>query len=74
MKINDRYEIQLVVIENCKGMTGDCYTSFQEFRRDYPDAEFSFGYILFDTQTGFAAEDTEDWYDTPEEALAACPV
>jgi len=74
MKINDRYEIRVVVIENCNGITGDCYTSFQEFKRDYPQAEFSFGYIIFDTQTGSVVEEAEDWYDTPEEALTACPV
>jgi len=74
MKINDRYEIRIVVIESCNGATGDCYTSLPEFKTDYPDSEFLFGYILFDNQTGFAAENTEDWYDTPEDALTACPV
>lgn len=74
MKINDRYEIRIIVIETCNGVTGDSYDSLPEFKKDYPDSEFSFGYILFDNHTGVVAEDTEDWYDTPEDTLAACSV
>ena len=69
MKIDERFELRLVVLENRDEMTGDCYDSFLEFRRNHPYSGYIFAYIIYDTHEDEMAEDSKDWYDTPEDAL-----
>ena len=74
MKINDRYEIRIVILEVCDGvgvhrMIGDVYDNFEEFNRDKPFSDYKFGYVVFDTEYGYVPELCNEWNDSPEEAM-----
>lgn len=70
MKINERYEIRLVVgVSTPSGIVGDIYDSFEVFKDEHPNSPYDFGYIVFDAYTNTIAEWCNDWNDTPEEAL-----
>lgn len=70
MKIDGRYEIRVVVIELLPdGSTGDVYDDLSRFRADHPHGEYKFGFVVFDTATGFMPDDCNDWNDSPEEVL-----
>ena len=75
MKINDRYEIRIVVIElvyvpyGRYKYTGDVYDNFEEFRNEKPNSSYKFGYIVFDTEYGYVPDDCNDWNDSVEEAM-----
>lgn len=69
MKINERYEIKVVVIEENNGITGDCYNDFEDFKKSHPFSGYKFGFIVFDNQTGYVPDNCNDWNDSVEEAL-----
>lgn len=69
MKINERYEIRVVVVEDRNGATGDVYDNFREFRKEHPFSSYRFGFIVFDTEYGYVPDDCNDWNDSPEEAI-----
>ena len=49
MKINERYEIKLVVGElTSSGIIGDIYDNFKDFKDEHPNSPYDFGYIVFD--------------------------
>ena len=70
MKIDGRYEIRVVIVEVVGENTGGCYDSLVEFRKDNPDGDYLFAYIVFDTETQLVPDNCEDWNDSPEDALA----
>lgn len=75
MKINDRYEIRVVVLElvevnwSIYKHVGDVYDNFEEFQKDKPNSAYKFGYVVFDTEYGYVSDQCNDWNDTPEEAM-----
>ena len=70
MKIDERYEIKIVVLEIVKGtLIGDVYDNFQSFKKDHPESGYKFGFCVIDTKTGFVPEECNEWNDTVEEAL-----
>lgn len=74
MKINDRYEIRVVVLEIRDGIgvhnsIGDIYDNFEEFKKDKPYSSYKFGYVVFDTEYGYVPDECNDWNDSPEEAM-----
>lgn len=73
MKIDGRYEIRIVIIEQRNGTTGDVYDSLEQFRAEHPEHDekgYGFGFVVFDTLTGYVPDACNDWNDTPEEALS----
>lgn len=69
MKINDRYEIRVVVVEQKDGTTGDVYDNFKDFKREHPFSSYKFGYVVFDTEYGYIPDSCNDWNDSPKEAM-----
>ncbi len=70
LKINDRYEIRIVVIEiKDSGRTGDVYNNLSEFKEDKPFSGYRYGFIVFDTETGSIPSDCNDWNYSVESAL-----
>lgn len=75
MKINDRYEIRIVVVElvdvpySIYKYTGDVYDNFEEFRKEKPNSSYKFGFIVFDTEYGYIPDNCNDWNDSVEEAM-----
>lgn len=74
MKIDNRYEIRVVIVELREGVgvyrsTGDVYDNFEEFMRDKPNSDYKYGYIVFDTKYGIVPDNCNDWNDSPEEAM-----
>lgn len=74
MKINDRYEIRLVIVEIVEGIGryhryGDVYDNLEKFKKDKPDSDYKYGYVVFDTVYGYVPDACNDWNDSPEEAL-----
>lgn len=62
MKINDRYEIRVVVLEIRDGIgvhksIGDIYDNFEEFKKDKPYSSYKFGYVVFDTEYGYVPDE-----------------
>jgi hypothetical protein len=72
MKINERYEIRLVVIEMRDSIPGNCYGDFEEFRKNHPYSSYTFGFIVYDTKLNCIPEKCNDWNDSPEEAMHDC--
>lgn len=68
MKIDDRYEIRIVV-ETTEDTHSGIYTDFMEFKKKYPYREYRFGYIVYDIVNGCIPEFCNDWNDSPEEAI-----
>lgn len=69
MKINDRYEIRIVIVKIQNGMTTDVYDNFDKFKKENPFSSYRFGYIVFDTKYGYIPDKCNDWNDSPEEAM-----
>lgn len=70
MKINQKYEIRVVVVELlCDKETGAVYDNFEQFQKDHPNSSYKFGYVVFDTETGYVPDSCNDWNDSPEEAM-----
>lgn len=69
MKINNRYEIRVVVIELTNDGTGDVYDNFEDFKKEHPFSSYRFGFVVFDTQYDYVPDECNDWNDSPEEAL-----
>lgn len=70
MKIDERYEIRVMVVEDSSGTgVGDCYDNFTQFRMDYPESPYFFGFVVFDTETGLVPDECNDWNDTVDAAL-----
>ena len=70
MKINERYEIRVVVIEIfLDGTTGDVDDNLEHFETKHPASFYKFGFVVFDTEYGYVPDACNDWNDTPEEAL-----
>lgn len=70
MKINDKYEIGIVIIELLDdGTTGDIYTDMREFIKDHPTSKFKYGYVIINTTSKFIPDECNDYNNTPEEAM-----
>lgn len=70
MKINDEYEIGIVIIELLDdGTTGDIYTDMREFKKDHPTNKFKYGYVIINTTSKYIPAECNDYNDTPEEAM-----
>ena len=69
MKINDRYEIRVVVVEEKDGLYCDCYDNFENFRKEHPYSSYIFGFIVYDTVEKTVPLLCNDWNDSPEEAM-----
>ncbi len=70
MKLDDRYVVNVVIIEGFEGgLTGDCYDDFSKFKKEHPYSTYRFGFIVYDTKTGFIPDGCNDWNDSPEEAI-----
>lgn len=72
MKINDKYSIELCIIEQDEnGACGNVYNSMEDFRKyEGHDALYRFGYYVVNLDTGYVPDECNDWNDSPEEALA----
>ena len=54
MKINDEYEIGIVIIE---------------LKKDHPTSKFKYGYVVINTTSKYIPAECNDYNDTPEEAM-----
>ena len=73
-RLNNRYEVKVVILELLDGIgmnraIGDVYDNLEQFRKDKPDSDYKFGYVVVDTKTGYIPEECNEWNDTPEEAI-----
>lgn len=67
MMIDGRHEIRVVIVELLPdGSTGDVYDDLSKFKAERPNGDFKFGFVVFDTITGFVPDDCND---SPDEAL-----
>lgn len=67
---NHRYEIRIMCIELLpNGLTGDCYESLLELKKEKPYSSYKFGFAIVDTLTGLIPDDCNDWNDSVEEAM-----
>lgn len=70
MKINDEYEISIVIIELLDdGTTGGIYTDMREFKKYHPTSKFKYGYVIINTTSKCILAECNDYNDTPEEAM-----
>lgn len=74
MKINDRYEVRVVIVEICDGIGrynsyGDVYDNFEEFKKDKPNSSYKYGFVVFDAEYGYIPDECNDWNDSIEEAM-----
>jgi hypothetical protein len=70
MKIDDRYSIVIVVIdEGVNGCPRNVYNNFSEMKKENPHRGYRFGFCVIDNKTGFVPDVCNDWNDTPEEAM-----
>ena len=69
MKIDDRYELRICLIDYGDGMPGDIYSDFQKFKVERPYSAYRFGFYVFDMKTGAIPACCNDWNDSPEEAM-----
>lgn len=69
MKINNRYEIRVVIVEMTNDGTGDVYDNFENFKKEHHFSSYRFGFVVFDTEYGYVPDNCNDWNDSPEEAL-----
>lgn len=69
MKINNRYEIRVVVIDMTNDGPGDVYDNFEDFKKEHPFSPYRFGFIVFDTEYGYVPDNCNDWNDSPDEAM-----
>lgn len=73
MKYNERYLIDMVIIEiKPDGSYGNIYNNVDEFRTERPFEAFRYGYIVVDRKTGYIPENCNEWNDTIEEAIFDC--
>ena len=71
MKLDDRYEMQIVVVEQRPdGTPGDVDTSMEIFREYHPHSGYRFGFVVVDSETGHVPDVCNEWNSSPEEALA----
>ena len=69
MKIDDRYEIRMLIgTENVDGV-GDLFDNFELFKKEHPFVRYRFVYCVIDTKTGYIPEGCCDYHDSPEEAI-----
>ena len=72
MYLDNEFKIEVVVIEIKEdGNTGDCYDSFNKFKKDHLKSSYEFGFVVVETTTGFIPDGYDDWYDSVDEALNA---
>lgn len=73
MKINDIYDIRIVVIEIVgegeSQTTGAVYHDFGEFKKSRPYSGYKFGYVVYDTEYNYVPGECNPWNETIEEAL-----
>lgn len=68
MRIGRRYNIE-VVVKRVGDCNSNCYSSYDELIGEYPDAEFEFGFRVFDTVKGEVPESCSDFCTTVQDAL-----
>ena len=85
MKIDNRYEIRIVLLEHLgnelkqyhsigninvyHSFIGDVYDSFDDFIQEHPYSSYEFGYVVFDTIEGCVPELCNEWNDSLEKAM-----
>lgn len=81
MKIDDRYEIRMAVVQlvavdySSFKYLGNVYTDLEEFKRDNPDSEcklgvdYKVGFIIFDTYCGCVPDNCNNWYGNIDELI-----
>ena len=71
MKLNDRYEIRIVVIEELdeSGMSGDCDDNFNRFKKEHPYSSYKFGFIVYDIYNKSIPDNCNEWNGSIEDAL-----
>lgn len=70
MKLDDRYELRVVVVEMRENrVPGDVYDDMCKFKEEHPHSGYIFGFCVVDTVTGFVPEGCNDWNDSPDEAV-----
>ena len=69
MKLDNRYEIRVVVILTEGEFSDTCYYDFAEFKKVHPYDSYKFGFIVYDTKNDEVPSLCNEWNDSPEEAL-----
>lgn len=76
MKINDRYEIRVVLLEMLfiddsmrYRRIDNIYNNLERFKREHPFSSYKFGFVVYDTENGCVPEECNEWNDSPEEAI-----
>lgn len=74
MKIDNRYEIRVVLLEVRDGIgkhnsIGDVYDNYEEFKKNHPFSSYKFGFTVFDTESGCVPDGCNEWNDSPEDAM-----
>ena len=69
MLLDNKHEIEIVIIEKKKGAYGDVSNDLQKFKAEHPDSEYQFGCRVINKENGLIPEGCNDWNDTVEEAI-----
>ena len=64
LAISERLEIRLAVI-----VGDEVYFSFVQFKKEHPDDNYHFGYVVYDFIDNCVPECYNPWYFSPESAL-----
>lgn len=52
MKVNEKYEVHICVIDMTDNISGDVYTDFAEYMNEI-GGSYEFGFLIIDSATGF---------------------
>lgn len=76
MKINDRYEIRVVLLEMLfiddsmrYRRIDNIYNNLERFKKEHPFKPYKFGFVVYDTENDCIPEECNEWNDSPEEAI-----
>lgn len=69
MQLNERYKMEIVILEKTISGIGDCCDCLETFQKEHLSSDFSFGYVIIDKKTGYIPNQCKDWHKTPEAAM-----
>lgn len=64
LAISERLEIRLAVV-----VGDEVYFSFVQFKKEHPDDNYHFGYVVYDFVEDCVPDGYNPWYFSPESAL-----
>ena len=69
MKINDKYEVRVMVAELTSNGYGNIYDSLDDFRAAHPGSKPMYGYVVVNSETGKIPPECGDFFESVDEAI-----